>query len=71
MEENLLLVCFNAFLAVVLLLSILAGVIRLLMWLLPEPEPPQTDAAVVSAIASVAASTVPGGRITRIQETTR
>ena len=75
MHENLLLVCVNAFMAVMLLLSLLAVTIRALTWLLPpeEPgvlEPEVTDVAIVAAIAAAAASVVPEGRITRIRELT-
>lgn len=65
-DPNLLVVCAAAFVAVLTLLSLLAGVIRGLTALFPHVEP--QDAAVLVAIASVAASAYPGRKVTNIQE---
>lgn len=77
-EVNLFFVCLAAFAAVLLLLSAIAVMTRLLTWLLPHPTEVQadadaggTDSATVSAIATAAASIVPGGRVTRIKEHSR
>lgn len=69
MDVNLWLVCFNAFAAVLGLLSLMAVLMRGLTWLFPE-QTTETDAAVFSAIAQAASSVVPGARVTRIEETT-
>ncbi len=76
MHENLLIVCLNAFFAVMLLLSLLAVTIRALTWLFPVKAPPPAepeviDQAVVAAIAATAAAMVPGGRVTHVRETPR
>jgi hypothetical protein len=66
-EPNLLIVCVTAFVAVVLLLALLAGTIRLLMAVFPERlEGP--DAALLAAIHAAAAAVHPGTRVTRIEE---
>jgi hypothetical protein len=87
-DINLWLVCLNAFAAVIVLLSILALLMRALLWLLPQtveqpafshslpgpqPHPAQggLDAVLVAGMAAAAATAVPGGRLTYIQETTR
>jgi hypothetical protein len=67
-EPNLLLVCVTAFFAVVLLLGLLAGVIRLLTAVFPERVPEDTGAAVVAAIHSAVARAYPSARVTRIEE---
>lgn len=73
MDDNLLIVSLSAFGTVILLLSLLALLMRLLIWLFPEsPEPEEKiDPAVVSAIATAAATALPGARVTRIKESTR
>ena len=65
-DPNLLVVCAAAFTAVLVLLSLLAGVIRGLTALFPHVEP--RDTAVLAAIASAAASAYPGTKVTDIQE---
>ncbi|HMP74243.1 MAG TPA: hypothetical protein PKE55_13365 [Kiritimatiellia bacterium] len=73
MEINLLLVCANAFLAVMLLLSALAFLMRILITLFPEkppahaPEPAHSvSAPLAAAIQSAVHSVLPGARVTRI-----
>jgi hypothetical protein len=65
-EPNLLVISISAFIAVILLLSFLAGIIRLLTALFPVAE--GLDAAVVAAISAAAARVYPGTKITKIEE---
>jgi hypothetical protein len=66
-EPNLLVISASAFIAVIVLLSLLAAIIRLLTTLFPVEE--DGDAAVLAAIATAAARAYPGTRITNIEET--
>ena len=65
---NLLTACGIAFLAVFVLLSLLAGVMSLITILFPQRQS-TTDPAVVAAITSSVASLYPGARVTKIEET--
>jgi hypothetical protein len=65
-EPNLLVISAAAFVAVFGLLSLLAGVIRLLTLLFPVVE--ELDATVVAAISTAAAQAHPGMQITKIEE---
>ncbi len=65
-EPDLLVICAAAFVAVIALLSFLAGVIRLLTAIFPVPD--DIDAAVVAAVSSAAARAFPGTRVTNIKE---
>jgi Na+-transporting methylmalonyl-CoA/oxaloacetate decarboxylase gamma subunit len=78
-EPDLLVVSITAFFAVMILLSLLAGMIRLLMVLFPhreeEPAPARAaaavrgpDAAVLAAIHTAAAAAYPDMNVTRIEE---
>ena len=66
-NPNLLLICLNAFIAVLGLLTLLAGAIRGLIELFPE-RPPKTDTVVAVAIAAAVNAVSPGARVTRIEE---
>jgi hypothetical protein len=66
-EPSLLIVSLTAFLAVIVLLAVLAGAIRVLMALFPE-KPQGGDDAMLAAIHAAAALRHPGMRITRIEE---
>lgn len=66
-NPNLLLVCLNAFIAVMALLTVLAGAIRGLIELFPE-RLPKTDTVVAVAIVSAVHAITPGARVTRIEE---
>ena len=66
-EPSLLVVCAAAFAAVLFILSLLAGLIRVLTALFPHVEE-ASDTAVLAAITSAVAQTYPGTRITNIQE---
>jgi hypothetical protein len=68
-EPGLLLICAVAFVAVALLLGVLAAVIKLLTVVFPERAgPDETDAGLVAAIHAAAARAHPGHRITSIEE---
>ena len=67
MHTELLVVCATAFLAVIVLLTVLAGAIHLITRLFPQPRS-GVDPALVAAIGSAVAATVPGARVTRIEE---
>jgi hypothetical protein len=60
--------CVAAFLAVFILLSLLAAVMRLLIMAFPEITPAGPDAALVAAVTSAMASAYPGTKITKIEE---
>jgi hypothetical protein len=66
-EPNLLVISASAFIAVIALLSFLAGIIRVLTTLFPADE--GTDAATFAAISAAAARAYPGTRVTKIEET--
>jgi hypothetical protein len=59
--------CLLSFLAVFVLLSVLAIVIRLMTAIFPEKEA-ETDLAVVAAIHSAVAAQIPGAQVTSIEE---
>jgi len=61
------LICLTAFCAVALLLSILAGLMRLILTIFPLKEE-TTDAMMIAAVASVVTSLYPGTRITKVEE---
>ena len=67
-NPNLLLICLNAFTAVLGLLWVLAIALRGLIELFPEKPASRTDAAVAVAIASAANAILPGARVTHIEE---
>ena len=64
---NLLTACGIAFLAVFVLLSLLAGVMSLITVVFPERKR-IVDPALVAAITSSVASLYPGARVTKIEE---
>ena len=69
MEPNVLLSCVLSFLAVFILLGVLAILIRLVTAACPfVPEEGQDDAALIAAIHSAAAVRFPGARVIRIEE---
>jgi hypothetical protein len=65
--ESLLVVCATAFIAVIVLLTVLAAAIRLVTRLFPPPRT-VVDAALAAAIAGAVATAIPGARVTRIEE---
>ena len=64
---NLLTACGIAFLAVFLLLSLLAGLMQLITLLFPERKP-SVESSLVAAITSTVAYLIPGARVTKIEE---
>lgn len=67
MEYNVIECCFFSFLAVFILLGLLAILIRIIMAVFPDGE--QVDnAPMVAAIHTAVAATFPGARVTRIEE---
>ncbi len=64
---NLLTACGIAFLAVFLLLSLLAGLMQLITLLFPERKT-SIDSSLVAAITSSVAFTIPGAQVTKIEE---
>jgi len=67
-SSDLVFICISAFLAVFVLLSVLAVVMRIILVLFPEKES-GIDAVVVAAITSTVSTIYPGTRITKIEET--
>jgi hypothetical protein len=67
MAPNLILVCVSAFVAVFVLLSILAISMRLILVIFPEKER-KTDAALLAAVSTTMQSLYPGTIITKIEE---
>jgi hypothetical protein len=65
-QPDLLIVCAAALIAVFTLLGTLAGVIRLLTSIFPEPT--DDDAALLAAVSAAASARHPGMRVTRIEE---
>ena len=66
-EQNMLFVCVFAFVAVFVVLSLLAAIMRLLMMVYPEKSP-GPDATMASAITQAAERAFPGTRVTKIEE---
>lgn len=66
-NSDLISICISAFLAVVILLSLLAMMIRLITLIYPKQEETQ-DAAVIAAISSTYAALFPESKITKIGE---
>ena len=66
-SPDLLAVCATAFVAVFLLLGVLAAVMRLMLAVFPE-KAVETDAAVLASIATVMQSVYPGTKVTKVEE---
>lgn len=66
-EPSLLTVCLQAFTAVMVLLAILAGIMRLLINFFPEVKS-GPDATVVAAINQAVHSVLPGATVSQIEE---
>ncbi len=66
--DDLVFICISAFLAVFVLLSVLAVVMRLILVAFPEAKGGGTDAAVLAAVSSTVSSIYPGTQITKIEE---
>jgi TRAP-type C4-dicarboxylate transport system permease small subunit len=71
MDSNqLLFVCLSALLAVFVLLTVLAVTMRILVAVFPETleKLAKSDAALLAAVTTAAASIYPGMRVTRVEE---
>ena len=66
-SPDLLMVCVSALLAVFVLLTLLALVMRGLIAVFPE-KTGKADPAMLAAVASVAAAVFPGSKITKVEE---
>jgi len=64
---GLLTICTSAFLAVFLILSLCAVLIRLIIVIFPDPESKE-DQAILAAISTTVNSHYPGTKITKIEE---
>ena len=64
---DLLLICTSAFVAVFMLLTLLALVMRIIIVLFPQ-KADETDAAILGALASVMSTLHPGTKITKVEE---
>ncbi len=67
-DVNLLAACGIAFLAVMVLLSTMAGVMSLLTVLLAPRRAAGADPAIAALISTAVATHLPGARVTRIEE---
>jgi hypothetical protein len=68
-SPELLIICLAAFIAVFVLLTVLALMMRLIIVVFPH-KVGADDTAMLAAVASVAASVYPGTKITKIEEIT-
>ena len=66
-SSNLLIICISSFIAVFLLLTILAIVMKGIIVIFPQKEA-KTDAVVIAALATAISSVYPGTKITNIKE---
>jgi hypothetical protein len=66
-EENLAALCVTAFVAVFVLLGVLAVVMELIMKIFPQ-KLARTDAPYVAVITSTYNALIPGATVTRIEE---
>ena len=65
--SELLLICISAFIAVFIVLSILAIIMRIIILIFPEKDM-GSDTAILAAIVSSVTRLYPGTRITKIEE---
>ena len=66
-QPNLLVICLSAFVAVFLLLSFLAVVMRVLIAAFPE-KVGGIDSATIAALTAAAAYAFPGTKVTKVEE---
>ncbi len=64
---SLLSACGIAFLAVFVLLSLLAGLMQLITIVFPKREP-RIESSLVAAVSSAVAVLIPGARVTKLEE---
>ncbi len=66
-SPELLIICISAFIAVFILLTVLAVVMRLIILIFPQ-KIDTTDSAMIAAVAAAATSLYPGTKIKSIEE---
>ena len=66
-SPDLLSICVTAFIAVFLLLALLALIMRLILLVYPKKEE-VTDAALLASVTGVMQTVFPGTRVTKIEE---
>ena len=66
-SPDLLVICFSAFVAVFVLLSFLAVVMRVLLAVYPE-KVGGIDPATIAAVTAAAAYVFPGTKVTKVEE---
>jgi len=66
-SSELLVICVSAFLAVFVLLGILALLMRLILVVFPAKQS-TTDTAAIAAMTALAQSMYPGMKVTRVEE---
>jgi hypothetical protein len=66
-EVNLFIICVNAFIAVLILLSVLGFGMLLLTHLFPVPVS-RKDTVITTAINTAVTAAFPGARLTRVEE---
>ena len=66
-QPELLVICLSAFVAVFVLLSFLAVVMRVLIAVYPE-KVGGIDAATIAAVSAAAAYAFPGTKVTKVEE---
>lgn len=66
-SSELLLICASAFLAVFVLLAILASLMRLITAVFPQ-KATASEAAMIAAVTSVMYNLYPGTKITKVEE---
>jgi hypothetical protein len=66
-DPNLVVICAWAFAAVLILLSVLATLIHIITLVFPE-KTDEADQAVLAAIHTAVSTTIPGAKVTNIEE---
>jgi hypothetical protein len=66
-STDLLMICISAFIAVFVLLTVLAVLMRLIIVFFPQKKA-LSDAAVLAAVTTVMHSLYPGTKVTRVEE---
>ena len=66
-ESNVIFVCLSAFIAVFVLLSFIAAIIRVILAVFPE-KTSSADAALLAAVSTTYQSIYPGTQITKLEE---
>ena len=68
MDPNLLVICVTAFVAVFILLSFLALVMRTLIAVYPERITAGSDAAMIAAVSAAVTMAYPGTKVSKVEE---